>query len=273
MPLTDAQKAQVRRHLKYDVIGLPIVSPGGAAYGQASAGYRYFTAYGRLEWRMNALSPSEEAILLGVPFGGVAFVGGQPNPGDTVSVTFAATGVAAQTITTPPFSATGVDGRLQFAQQIVSLTQQNSILRAFGLNTYTPYGTGPFAATAVPLPEVGFTAPAIFTLSATGTGVITPQITSQGNFVPPSTSLDGGKTTIFGFLNILNGLEFAYGAASDNLDTAQADVWKARSNELGLRMSLYETWVGQMSDFLGVPVNPQRRRSNDPRRHRPMAYA
>lgn len=274
MALTDAQKAQVRRHLKYDVIGLMTMSPGGASLGNAAAGYRYFTAYGRLEWRMNNLQTSEEAILLGTAMGGISMVGPQPNPGDTVSVTLSGGSISApQTLTTAPFALTGSDGRLVFCQQLAALAASSTVLRAAGIISMTPYGTGPFAAIAVPLPEVGFSSPTAFTISAAGTGVIVPQVTSQGVLTPPSVSLDGGVTTIFGYVNILNGLEAAYASSSDNLDTARADVWHARGNELGLRMSLYETWVGMMSDFLGVPVNPQRRRSNDPGRHGALRFA
>jgi hypothetical protein len=227
-----------------------------------------------MEWRMNNLQPSEEAILLGTAVGGVSIVGSQPSPGDTVSVVFSGGGLASpQTVTSPPYAPAGIDGRLTFCQGIAQGVAQSSTLRAAGFVSYTPYGTGPFAQQSIPIPEVGFECPTTFTISASGTGVLVPQVTSQGVFVPPSTSLDGGVTTIFGYVPILNGLESAYGTASDNLDTAQADVWRARSNELGLRMSLYESWVGMMSDFLGVPVNPYRRRSNEPSRHGAMRFA
>ena len=227
-----------------------------------------------MEWRLNNLQTSEEAILLGTAMGGISMVGPQPNVGDTVSVTLSGGQIATpQTVTTSPFALTGSDGRLVFCQQIAALVAGNSVLRAAGIVSMTPYGTGPYAANAVPLPEVGFGSPVAFNIATSGTGVITPQITSQGVLVPPSVSLDGGVSTLWGYLNILNGLEAAYAGASDNLDTARADVWTARGNELGLRMSLYEVWVGMLSDFLGVPVNPQRRRSNDPGRHGALRFA
>lgn len=274
MAITDAQKAQVRRHLKFDVIGLMQQSAGGGTLGNAAAGYRYFTAYGRMEWRLNNLQTSEEAILLGTAVGGISMVGPQPSVGDTVSITISgATIPTPQTLTTSPFILAGSDGRLVFCQQLAALVAGSSVLRAAGIVSMTPYGTGPFAANAVPLPEVGLGCPVPFTIATAGSGVIIPQITSQGALVPPTVTLDGGVTTLFGYLNILNGLEAAYAGASDNLDTARADVWTARGNELGLRMSLYETWVAMLSDFLGVPVNPQRRRSNDPSRHGAMRFA
>lgn len=264
MPLTDAQKMQVRRHLKYPVIGLPSITPGGASLGVGYTGYRFFQAWGLLEYRLNNLQPVEEAAVLGNPVGGVAIVGPQPNVGDTVSVTITSTSlVSPVTVTTPPFAADGSDGRLTFCQQIAAGVSSSAPLSIAGFLAYTPYGTGPFSQNAIPLPEVGIESPSLFTLSAAGSGAIFPQITSQGVFVAPSTSLDGGATTIYGYINILNGLEFSYATASDNLDTAKADVWTARSNELGLRRSLYEHWVAMFSDFVGVPVNPDRRRAND----------
>ena len=274
MSVTDAQKVQVRRHMGYPVIGLMNMSPAGGALGNAAAGYRFFQAYGLLEWRLNNLQVSEEAALVGSCAGGVSLVGPQPAVGDTVSVTLSGGGIASpQTLTTPPFSLSGSDGRLVFCQNIAGLVSSNSVLRAAGVYAATPYGTGPFAQTAVPVPEVGFVGPAPFAVAASGTGSTAPQVLSQGVFVPPSASLDGGNTTVYGYIPILNGLESAYTGASDNLDTAQADVWKSRSNELGLRMSLYQTWQGMLSDFLGVPINPQRRRENDPSRKGAIRFA
>lgn len=274
MALTDAQKIQVRRHMGYPVIGLMQLSPGGASLGSAAAGYRYFQAYGLMEYRMNNLQVSEEAAVVGSCAGGIAIVGPQPAPGDTVTIVLSGGNIATpQTLTTPPFALAGIDGRLTFCQQIAALVSQNAVLQAAGLYAATPYGTGPYAQNAVPLPEVGFVAPAPFSVAASGSGVLAPQVLSQGVTVPPSASLDGGTTTLFGYVPILNGLESAYAGSSDNLDTSKADVWTARSNELGQRMSLYSVWQGMLSDFLGVPINPQRRRENDPQRKGAVRFA
>lgn len=274
MAVTDAQKVQVRRHLGYPVIGLMQQSPGGMSLGSSATGYRFFQAYGYMEWRLNNLQMSEEAALVGSATGGVSMAGSQPNVGDTVSVTLSGGAIASpQTLTTPAFELAGSDGRLIFCQQLASLVSLNTVLQAAGVYAATPYGTGPYAAAAVPLPEVAFVSPQPFTIAATGTGVIAPQITSQGVYVFPYASLDGGTTTIYGYTPILNGLEAALAGASDNLDTTKADVWTARSNELGLRASLYAVWRGKLSEFLGVPVNPQRKRENDASRHGAIRFA
>lgn len=53
--LTDQQKVDVRRHCGYSVFG---ASPAG------NMGWRFYTAYGTLEYRMNNLSGEEEAVVL-----------------------------------------------------------------------------------------------------------------------------------------------------------------------------------------------------------------
>src|SRR6266850_3921450 len=58
MALTEAQRVDIRRHLGYGVIGnLPL--------GGSFISYRFFVEQGLLEFRINALSPSEEAVLVG----------------------------------------------------------------------------------------------------------------------------------------------------------------------------------------------------------------
>ncbi len=274
MAVTDAQKAQVRRHLKYPVIGLPSISPGGASLGVGFTGYRYFQAWGLMEYRLNNLQPVEEAMLLGVAIGGVSLLL-QPSVGDTVSVVLSGGNLASSvTITTPPYATTqNLDGRLVLCQQIANGVPASPALVAAGFLGYTPYGTGPYSQAVLPVPEVAIQSPVPFTITASGTGATVPQVTSQGVLIPPSTSLDGGATTIYGYLNILNGLEFAYATASDNLDTTKADVWTARANELAQRKALYEHWVGMLSQFIGVPVNPDRRKEFDAERYGVMRFA
>ena len=54
MSFTDAQKTDIRRFCGFPVFG-----------GQATQafGYRYFTQYGTLEYKLNNLLPSEEAVI------------------------------------------------------------------------------------------------------------------------------------------------------------------------------------------------------------------
>ena len=52
---TDPQKTDIRRHCGYPAYG---ASPAG------NMGWRFYTAYGALEYRMNNLSAAEEAVAL-----------------------------------------------------------------------------------------------------------------------------------------------------------------------------------------------------------------
>jgi len=52
---TDSQKTDIRRYCGYPVYG---ASPAG------NMGWRFYTAYGALEYRMNNLSPAEETVAL-----------------------------------------------------------------------------------------------------------------------------------------------------------------------------------------------------------------
>lgn len=270
MALTIAEKSSLRRHLKYGVVGNYAVSPGGAAFAQGTVGYRFFQAYGALEYRMNNMNPDEEARIVGAPYAAVALVGPQPNQGDTVSVILSGGNIATQQTVTvtagPPVPST--DMRLPLILALAAAINSNPVLVAAKIYALAPYGTGPFAQNAIPIPEVSFrgaTGAPDIVVATSFTGQCPPVIVATGQKLSPGpTSLDGGNTTLWGYLPILDGLEGAYWTTSDNLDTAQADVWKARSNEAGQRRSLYEQTVMLLSDFLAIPINRDARQQ--PRR-------
>lgn len=58
MALTDAQKADVRRHLGFGPVGN---DPTGGSF----ISYRFFVTQGQLEFRIDRLSAEEEVILVG----------------------------------------------------------------------------------------------------------------------------------------------------------------------------------------------------------------
>src|ERR1700680_3886960 len=101
MPLTATQKTSIRRHLKYPVVGLiRNGAVGGGTLASGFSGYRFFQAYGALEYKLNNLAPDEEARLLGGAIGAVAIAGTPPNPGDSISVMFSSPALSSsQTIT------------------------------------------------------------------------------------------------------------------------------------------------------------------------------
>lgn len=59
MALTETQKADVRRHMGFGPEGN--LALGGSSF----IGYRFFTKYGQLEYRLNNLKTEEETILVG----------------------------------------------------------------------------------------------------------------------------------------------------------------------------------------------------------------
>ena len=262
--ITIAQKSDIRRHLGYPVGGLPTVSPVGGTFASGSVGYRFTEAYGFLEYTMNNLTPDEEARTTGQAYAADALVGPQPVPGNSMTVVFSGGNIPVntpQTITVYcPSPAPAGDLRLYMVAAMAAAVSQNNVLQAAGIIAVAPYGTGQFTQNVVPLPEVGFMSPVPFSIVASGVGAAGPQITATGTFLSPSTSLDG-INTIWGFLPILNGLENTYIGSSQNMDTKQADVWHSRSNEAGMRMSLYKTMQGRFSDFLGTPINPLKKNS------------
>ena len=256
--LTFAQKSSIRRHLDYPVAGLLSVSPAGGSLASAFAGYRFFQAYGRLEWKMNNLNPDEEARLVGRAYGAVALVGPQPQPGDTISVTLSGGNIAsAQTLTATAGSVpTGTDARPPLLAALAGAASLNAVLTAAGIVAVTPFGTGPFNENQLPLPEVAFSSPVAFTLSGlTGTGGLGPQLTADGTMLQPSAAVDG-TTTVYGYLAILDALESAYAGASQNLDTSAAGPWKARHSEIAQRLALYRNWQIHLSRFLDIPLWP-----------------
>ena len=274
MALTIAQKSGIRRHLGYPAIGLLRVSPVGGTLASAAAGWRFFEAFGFLEYKMNNLNPDEEARLIGAAMGGVALTGPQPDLGDVLSVTFAGGGLVSPVTvsTTAPAPNPNVDNRVTLINGIAGQVSINETLQNASFFAAAPYGTGPVSQNAVAIAEVGITCPTPFTLTCSGTGATAPQVTATGGFLSPSAQLAGTRgPTLWGYLPILDGLESAYAGASSNLDTAKADVWSARLNELGQRTSLYEVWVDKMSDFLQVPRNS--RRMGNPARRGAMSYA
>ncbi|WP_331693499.1 hypothetical protein [Pandoraea sputorum] len=58
------------------------------------------------------------------------------------------------------------------------------------------------------------------------------------------------------YLVMLTKLETAVTDASDNLDTAQAAVWKHNANEVRDRLSLFDTWRRRMCAFIGIAPGP-----------------
>jgi len=252
MALNFAQKSGIRRHLDYPVAGLLQNSPAGGSLGSAFVGYRFLQAYGRLEWKMNNLNPDEEARLVGLGYAACALVGPNPNAGDQISVTLSGGNITSPQVVSA--AAQAGDNQATFISRLAANAALNTVLQAAEVNAVAPFGTGPFNQMQVPLAEVAFTSPVGFTIGTpTSTGVLFPQITASGSQLAPSSQIDG-VNTYWGYLAILDALEGAWAATSQNLDTMAAGPWKARANEAGQRLSLYRNWQERLSKFLEIPI-------------------
>lgn len=250
--LTLSQKSGIRRHLDYPVAGLMKNSPAGGSLGSPFAGYRFFQTYGRLEYKMNNLSPDEEARVVGLAYGAVALVGPHPAQGDTVGFTLSGGGLAMPV----SISATALAGDtpVHLILRLAEAGASNAAIRDAGFTVVAPFGSGPFSENQLPLAELAMVAQVPFQLTApVGSGVLFPQVTANGALLSPSVSLDG-ETTLWGFVPILDGLETAFGGSSQLLFAASAGPWKGRSNEIGQRLSLYRNWQIRLSRFLEIPI-------------------
>jgi hypothetical protein len=67
MALTDSNKVQIRRHLGYGPLG-------NTDSGGSMMGYRFFVHHGLLEYRLNHLTSTEEAVLTGANSSNPSFV-------------------------------------------------------------------------------------------------------------------------------------------------------------------------------------------------------
>lgn len=252
----------------------------GGTLASGNAGYRWNQVFGGLEFRMNNLSPTEEAILLGVAYAAVALTGpltnnaGQPNPqpGDTVGITFSGGNlVSPHTVTTT--TQVG-DNLLSLAARIATTVNLDTTMQAAGITSLAPFGTGPFANggltspggnpagnTVIPLPECAFVSPVAFVASnPTSSGVVGAVLTATGGLLPPQAPVDWTQKpygTVNGYLPILDKLEGSWLGTSQNLDTAQAggqDGWTSRMDERKERRALYIQYAIDMGVyFFGLP--------------------
>jgi len=257
--LNEAQKVHVRRHLGYPVIGNPLVSPsGGHTLGSGFIGYRYFQAYGLLEYRLNWLQPIEEAILTGLTYGAVTI--STPVLGRTFSAGLDVA-ITVQTGASYTASVTSEDGDdiYSIGVKLANAFLGHTEFVRDGFFSASPLTTGTFSEAAKPpsivqpFPGVQITGQEEFTLTVSPNPPIylTPH-PGSGAFQSPRATI--GDVEHRGFIPILDALQGAIASSSDNLDTEKADVWTARKDEVQVRNFLYNTWRRELSEFLAVPL-------------------
>jgi hypothetical protein len=275
LPLSELQKAGVRRHMDFAVAGLDRNSPVGGTLASGQAGYRWNQVFGGLEYRMNNLSPTEEAMLLGVAYAAIALTGplvdgsGNPVPsaGNTVAITFSGGNLASpHTVTT---TAVAGDSLLTLAARIATTVNLDTTMQAAGIQGLAPFGTGAFALgqqypggnpagnVAIPLPEAAFTSPVAFSaVLASSTGFIGARMTALGALTPPMAAVNWTTqpySTVNGYLPICDYLEGAWYGAAQNMDLAQAggtDGATFRMDEEKQRASIYRKAIMRMVFFM-----------------------
>ena len=252
MALSGPQKSDVRRHLGYPTTGQPLVGPGSQTFSAPTAGWRYFKAFGQLENRLNSLPPFDEARLMGLAHGAIAFVGGPAAGGElfTITITSAVLGGPEAFIVT----AQAGDTVAILTGRVAAAAALNTVLQSAGFTT-----TGFSGDLELPLACVVHPVP--FTISiAQVASQVAATIVNQGALVEPFAIVDTSTippTTRYGYIPILNWLEGAHAGTTDNLDTTKADVWTARSDEQEARDKLYRSWQKKLSLFLDIPRNSE----------------
>jgi len=263
MALDDDQKTNLRRHLGYPAVGLYRSSAAGGTLADGAASYRYHTAYGALEWRMNNLMPNEEARIVGSAYGAIAIMG-TPQQGDQITLTISGGGLTAPEtvgpLTVGPITHDVNRDQLGVTQLLTIAASQNANLIAANFLAVAPYGTGPFAERFYPNPIFALTNPAQFTMSVTASPSIGAQIRTQGKNLSPLYIQEKGtsrQVNIYGYLPILDVMEGDQAATTENLDTIQADVWHARATEIIERERLYMVWRRKLAKFLDLPLGEE----------------
>lgn len=265
MPVSQDVISDVLRHLGYPVHGLYQNAPAGGALAFGDIGFRFFGAPGSLLYRLNQLSPVEEAKITGQATGAVFFTGLNPRTGDSMTITLNASNLLAPIVVTVIVPATGLGQRpwslAQVAAQIAQAFTLQPAFIAAGFYAIADYGVGPFSNAQVPVPvcsinaQVGVTT---FTLTVTYTGTTVPQTYTTN--CPPSPFIAfksaGTLNKIYGYIPILNYLEGAYGGATIDLSLSRSNEVFLRMDELDVRDEQYNKYVDKFSYFIGIPRNP-----------------
>jgi hypothetical protein len=156
------------------------------------------------------------------------------------------------------YTTNDTDNIYNVAQGFVVAIMQNTVLGAAGFLAVSPLGAADFGyaqppAVLQPYPSLQITSPQEFIIQTTSAAPAILSCPSGGGFFSdPRIVIEGEK--FYGFLSILGKLEEMIGTVAENLDTFQADVWKARQDELEERKHLYKTWRLRLATFFDIPL-------------------
>lgn len=258
MALTQAQKVSIRRHL-----GVPFA---GTAQAGRLYGWRFTWYQEDLEYRMNNMQPSEEALITGNALGLVRIYP-RVTAGDVISYTLvdgvnnlaAAYTVQASDLALQPGVVNPADSSPLYAAALGSAAALNTVLipkgyAAVGVmpaDLYSPQYVPPFFA------EVDIMGPgsSTFTLTVSVAGTTNAQIGQQGLPSPVVATLVNTitkqQTIAYGYANLLDALAMGMTQANLSLWLERADVAKFRVDEIAARRALYREYITQLEMVLG----------------------
>jgi hypothetical protein len=261
-------KVEIRRHLKYPLVGSPISSNGNQAYsgtmGQAGGliGFRYFEYMPLLEYRMNNISQEEEVALLGsqssyfstfwvAGSSRVTVTAASPVVGDqpTVQVNGQALTYTVNVADTAALVATGIANSINANSSVALVVIAQASANVVTITSRT------LGALANTLTIVGFGSPSV-ALAVTNASAVAA-VTLQGGQDPPGPVwLDTAQTVsqpYFGYVPIIRYWESQLTNAASGMDTIKADVFTQRQDELAARSGGYQFWCKRLAQFFAIP--------------------
>lgn len=248
MGLQLIDKAHIRRHLKFSMIGKPFQGDlGNSIYGMRSS-----PVVQDLEIRMGTMSPDEEAILLGKAYGAIAVQ--LVSPGAVLTATI--TGGSLVSPVVVPVTALSTDDAQIFCARIAAAFAADATLVSAGFIALAPWGAGALTDNTVLYPEMAVVNAVDFTLTISVTGTISAYVSSNGSRQDPSVLVvKRPATLIYGYLPLCNYFEGAIGGATRNLEISKAETAVFRGDEIEQRQGLYAYWCQRLAEFMGLQVN------------------
>jgi hypothetical protein len=253
--LSEVSKSRIRMHLGVPAAGLPQTG--------SQLGWRYNNQVGALEYRMINLQPIEEAQLTGYP-AALIQIAGQPQQGDTVTVTIGSGSPIIYTVTSADVAAAiPLQSISQNLAKAITLANQG-YLGDYGIPPQTKptqtFGSYQGIVLIQPVPPAN----AAFSIAVVGTGNTLPYVAQQGVQTPPSVAFAETGITVYGYVAICDYLESRIANSADLVKYATATGAggagiNLRMNELAERRNIYDEWCDKLADFFGIQRFPMGR--------------
>lgn len=263
MAISNALNVEIRRHLKYPLVGSPTNGMVTGTTGQAGGiiGFRYFEYMPLLEYRIRNISAEEEVALLGsqsqffnaywTAATAKITVTGTPVAGETPTVQI--NGQSSAYTTAVGDTATVVASQL--AQALNVIPQLSPYIIAQSQAAVIALSSRSLGSQANTLTVLGFSTPSV-TLAVTNAAMVAA-VTMQGGQDPPGPVwLDPSQTIsqpLFGYIPIIRYWESQITNAASGMDTLRADVFTQRQDELAARSGGYTMWCRRLAQYFAIP--------------------